>query len=397
MNLLFITSRLPYPPLQGDRLRAFHQLRLLSRRHRLTLLAPIFRPAERAQAASLAAFCEQIELVPASPWRGAWRAAWGTPSGLPWQTLYFCEPGLITRARELLRRLPIDLVHVQLIRSAPVVAALGGWPRVLDLIDALSLNMDRQAGRERAPMSWLWRAEAGRLLRYEQAMMRQFTRLTISTEQDRSVIGDYANLRVVPQAVDGAQFPFMTEGREPALLVFSGRLGYFPNADAALYLVRDILPLIRRQLPQVRVELVGADPPLRVRRLARVPGVTVTGYVDNPHAYLARATVAVVPMRAGSGMQNKVLEAMSSGVPVVATPYALGGLAVRDGEHLRIGCDAPQLAECVLELLRDVAQRERLARNARQLVEANYGWDTAVAALEQVYIEAIAAGRSGIA
>ena len=391
MDILFIASRLPYPPLQGDRRRAYHQLRWLSRRHRVTLVAPVWHRAEAAGAAELAPFCAHVELVPLSAWRGAWRAGWGTPTGLPWQTLYYGDPALSERVRVVLERQPVDLAHVQLIRCARVGAVLSGVPRVLDFIDALSLNLARRAARERGLLAWLWREEARRAGRYERELIRHFTQLVITTEQDRAAIGDYPNLRIVPNGVDTELFPFVASGREAALLVFSGRLGYFPNADAAAYLVEEILPLIRREVPEAQVALVGADPPARVRRLARVPGVKVTGYVDSVHAYLARATVAVVPMRGGTGMQLKMLEAMASGAPVVATPFALGGLPARDGEELCIAGSTTQFAERVLELLRDPARRDRLAHNARRMVEVHCGWGPAVAALERVYAEAVAA------
>jgi sugar transferase (PEP-CTERM/EpsH1 system associated) len=391
MHILFVASRLPYPPLQGDRRRAYHQLRLLSRQHRVTLVAPVSRRGEAAGAAKLVPYCAHIELVPVSPWRGAWRAAWGTPTGLPWQTLYSADPALSQRVRIVLQREPVDLAHVQLIRGAPTGAVLSGVPRVLDFIDALSLNMARRAERQRGLMAWLWRQEAARAGRYERELIHQFTRLVITTEQDRAAIGDYPNLRIVPNGVDSEQFSFVATGREPALLVFSGRLGYFPNADAAAYLVEEILPLIRRQVPEAQVALVGADPPARVRRLERVAGVKVTGYVESVHAYLARAAVAVVPMRAGTGMQLKMLEAMASGAPVVATPFALGGLPARDGAELYIAHTTTQFAERVVELLRDRALRARLALNARRMVEAHCGWGPAVEALERVYAEAVAA------
>ena len=151
---------------------------------------------------------------------------------------------------------------------------------------------------------------------------------------------------------------------------------------------RPELPHLRQE-PDARFLIVGAAPPLRVRRLARLPGVEVTGYVHRIQDYLVHSSVAVAPMQAGSGIQNKVLEAMASGTPVVATPNALGGIETREGEHVLVARDAEGLAEQVVRLLKDPALRPCLARNARRLVENKYTWERSLAMLEEVYRLAI--------
>jgi polysaccharide biosynthesis protein PslH len=392
MHILFVASRLPYPPLQGDRLRAYHQLRLLSQRHTITLVAPLANAAEAEQRVHLDPYCAHIEFLPPQRSAGLWRVLAGWPSGLPWQTLYWAHPRWAQRVQALAHTRAVDLVHVQLIRMAPVAAALGRYPRVLDLIDALSVNMARRAAREPAWRAWVWRAEAKRVLAYERRLLHDYSRLTVSSASDAAAIGASPHLHVVPNGVDLARFPFHLAPRDPARLVFTGRLSYFPNADAAEYLVRDILPRVQVQVPEVLVDLVGADPSPRVQALARQPGVTVTGYVPDLHSYLARATLAVAPLRAGSGMQLKVLEAMASGTPVVASPLALGGLPASPGEHLLLAPDANQFADKIVALLRDTETRQRLAHRARALVERQFTWEASVAQLEQVYAQARAPG-----
>jgi glycosyltransferase involved in cell wall biosynthesis len=165
---------------------------------------------------------------------------------------------------------------------------------------------------------------------------------------------------------------------------------YFPNVEAARWFVERVLPLVRREEPKVKLSIVGARPVPSVQRLAAVSGVDVTGFVPRLRDHLARAAVAVAPMRSGSGMQFKVIEAMAMGTPVVATPFALGGLKAIDGKHLLVAESAEAFAAKLVLLLRDQVLQRRLSHHAGRLVEDNYTWERTVEALERVYSLALA-------
>lgn len=385
MKILFIASRFPYPPIQGDRVRGYHFLRLLSRSHNITLVTPVSGLVDSQAQQIVTQLCERWVPVRVSQWQAVAHLGRFPFSALPLQTLYFCPPVIQKCVQTLVQEEPFDLIHVQLARMAPVADGLGGVPKVIDFIDALSLNMRRRAVRERWPMKWLFHLEARRMARYERGLVSCFDRQIVSSPLDKEAIGAYESLHVIPNGVAIEDFPYSEDGRENNLIVFTGRMGYFPNAEAAFYFVTQVFPLIRRQVQDARFLIVGADPPHRVRKLAKPPGIEVTGYVPRIQDYLAQATVAVAPIQAGTGIQNKVLEAMATGAPVVATPYALGGIEAVDGEHLLVAEDAEGLAEQVVRLLRDPALRRRLARNARRLVEEKYTWERSVAMLEKVY------------
>lgn len=387
MRILFVASRFPYPPSHGDRVRAFHHIRLLSRRHTVVLIVPALEELSEEAIASVERYCERIELVPVSKWKRFVRLASGLSSGLPLQTLYFFDPSVKKRVKLLLEKERFDLLHVQLVRMAPVADGLDARvPLVLDFIDALSVNMGRRSKRERGLLAAITAWESRALLRYEKALTKRYDQLIVSSPFDREVIGSTSNLHVVPNGVDIIANAFQEEeGREPGTIIFTGSMWYFPNVDAITWFAEEVFPLVKQEIPYAHLMIVGANPTAAVQRLSLIPSVTVTGYVTSVPSYLARASVAVAPMQSGSGMQFKVIEAMSSGTPVVATPYALGGLEGSHGEHLMVAEDAKAFASQVVHLLSDAGARRKLAHNARRLVEEKYSWDQTVNTLEKVY------------
>ncbi|MEM2370846.1 MAG: glycosyltransferase [Candidatus Bathyarchaeia archaeon] len=389
MKMLFIASRFPYPLIQGDRVRAYHFLRLLSLRHEITLVTPISYSVDSGFQEVIPHICKRWIEVPFRQQEAIMNLLSFPFSGLPMQVLYFCPPAIQRTFQELIREESYELLHVQLARMAPVAESVTGVPKVIDFIDALSLNMYRRAKREQWPLNWVFHLETQRMVRYERRLISFFDQQVVSSPLDKKAMGDFETIHVIPNGVNLSDFPYNESGRDDGLIVFTGRMGYFPNAEAAIHFTTRIFPLIRKQVPDARFLIVGADPPRRVRSLAKLPGIEVTGYVPRIQDYLARATVAVAPMQAGTGIQNKLLEAMASGVPVVATPYALGGIEVIDGEHLLVAEDDKEFAEKVVRLLKDRALRCRLARNARRLVEEKYTWERSVEMLEEVYQRAI--------
>lgn len=396
MKILFVAPRFCYPPIRGDQVRSYHFIRILSVRHHVTLVAPVSPGFDEKVHEAETHLGARWIAVPIRGWERVRNLGRFLSSSLPLQVLYFCLPSMKRIVQELTREESFDLIHVQLARMAPSVSEIEEVPKVLDFIDALSLNMRRRSQRERWPLRWAFRLEAERMGRYEEQLVSLFDEQVVSSPADKSAIGEYETLHVIPNGVNIEDFPYSEYGREDKVIVFSGRMGYFPNAEAAVYFATRVFPLIRREEPKARFVVVGADPPRRVRRLSRLKGIEVTGYVSRMHDYLSSATVSVAPMFSGTGIQNKVLEAMASGVPVVATPYAVSAIEAIRGEHLLVAEDAQGLAECVLRLLKDATLRERLARNARCLVEARYSWQRSVAALEEVYLRAVNKRRSRV-
>lgn len=310
----------------------------------------------------------------------------GGMSRVPLQAALYESRRMRQAIAEARRVDPYDVAHVQLARMAPYLDDIRPIPHVVDLVDALSLNMERRARHDRGLWRWVARLEGQRLARYERAVCDSADQALVGSPMDRESLGSPPKLAVVTSGVDLAEFSYRRAGREPDTVIFSGNMGYFPNVQAALWLGRTILPAIGRAIPGVRLRIVGARPDRRILSLARHdPRITVEDHVETVSSHLRRAAVAVAPMQAGSGQQLKVLEAMASGTPVVATTLAASGIEARRGEHLLVADEPDAFAAHVIRLLRDPALAGDLAEGARRLVEDRYTWERSVAEIEHIY------------
>lgn len=392
MRALFLVSRLPVPPWRGDQMRAFHHLRVLARRHEVTCCALVWRqppPALRAEVEALGVRLVTVPIGYAGALPALGRALVGDRR--PLQVLLFLRQRARRAVAALIAQGGFDVVHAQLVRTVPYLPEVGP-PVVLDLIDALSANFGRRAQRERGPLAPVAALEARRLAAFEPAAMARAARCLAVSAVDATLLGGHG-IDVVPNGVDVDAFAYQADGRPPACLVFAGNLGYFPNVDAAGWLAQDIFPRVRAAIPSAELRLVGARPARAVRALTALPGVTLRAAVPSMPPELAAATVAMVPMRSGTGLQNKVLEAMAVGTPVVTTPQVAEPLRGRAGEHFVVADGADALAAAAVGLLREPARARAMAVAARRLVETLYRWETSADAVEAAWIAATQADR----
>lgn len=384
MKILVLTSRFPYPIEKGDKLRAYHQIRVLAARHQIVLIALAEHPPTAESLEALAAFCEEIHVLPLSRWQAWGRLLKGFFRGWPLQCGYFYTDRLRKKIHRLVRAHQPDHVYCQLIRMAPYATALD-LPRTLDYMDAFSIGMQRRADHMRMPFKWVFQREARFARAFERKMFDHFDHHSIISEQDRSYLDlpHPENVRVIPNGVD-TQF-FSPDGSSGTFeVVFVGNMSYFPNVVAARFLVRKIMPRIWARRPQARVLLAGANPTMEVRTMAS-PQVVVSGWLDDVRDAYRQAQVFVAPLFSGSGQQNKILEAMAMALPVVTTPMVNRAIGATAGQSVLLAESGEHFAHLILDLLRKAQLRTLLGTNARAFVEAHFSWEAAVAPLESLF------------
>jgi polysaccharide biosynthesis protein PslH len=386
MKICFVTPRFPYPAIKGDTLRAFHQLKALSGRHQLTLVSLNDRPVTANQLAPVGMLCERVRVVTQPTWRSALRTGAGLFGTEPLQVSYYRTARFRQMLDSVLAADKYDAIHVSLIRMAPHVWDLvaGRVPVVLDLVDCISLNLMSRRDERRGPARALYGLEYRRVRDYERAVASHFPRLVISSPVDRAVLGDRAH--VIPNGVDLDAFPFQgPDDRRRQTLIFTGNMAYPPNEEAARWFVRRVWPLLQARWPCLRLEIAGASPGAKVRALADWPGVSVLGRVPSIAEHLGCATVSICPLQSGSGIQNKVLEALAVGTPVVSTTVGNQGTQATPERELLVA-DSPEDFACAVDrLLRDSDLRARLATYGRAFVEERFQWSAHARALEALY------------
>lgn len=308
--------------------------------------------------------------------------------------------GMQPLVRQELDEFRPDVVHVSSGRLAMLVDELGRVPSVLAALDAWHLNVEARRSLAPGSLRLAYTLERHNVQRFEASRYPRFDAVTVVTPADRDALRQVhptMDVTVIPNGVDPRFVaPVGAPARDPDLLVFTGVMDYAPNVAAARFLADQLLPRVRAVRPSARLALVGRNPSAEVRALGNRDGVEVTGEVPDVRPWLARGAVFVCPMQNGTGIKNKLLEAMASGAACVATPLATQGLGVRPGEHLLVATEAEELARQVLDVLDRPALATRLGEAARALVRANFAWETVARAYEDVYDRARMARSPGV-
>ena len=324
MRILFVT---PYIP-SRIRVRPYYLITSLSKFHDVSLVSLLCDEYERELAQDISGYCSSIDLVPLSRARAYSNCLRALPTLTPLRVAYYRSPAFITTIRQVIRKQQIDVVHGELIKVVPALQAVLAQehiPCLYDSVDCISSYLEQQYSTVRNPLKKVFvYSELQKMRHYEPRVLAGFDKVTITSAHDSKYLMARNNklqpIQVVPNGVDTAYFAPLATPREADSLVFCAKLDYYPNSQAILYFCREVLPLIWQQRPQVRLTIVGSNPPQTIRDLSADQRITVTGSVPDVRPYLGKATVALAPLQVAAGMQNKVLEALAMGVPMVATP-----------------------------------------------------------------------------
>ncbi len=393
-ELLFLAHRIPYPPQKGDKIRSWHILSHLSQRYRVHLACFIDDPDDWRHVDRLREICGECHFAELKPSIAKLRCLSGFVTGEALTLPFYRDAGLGAWVRDLVGRREVGGCYVFSSAMAQYVTgdAFASLRRVMDFVDVDSEKWRQFATRKSWPVSRLYRREGQRLLQFDRAIAAEFDANVLVSAAEAKLFkrlspGTAQKTFAIRNGVDSNYFSPERHYENPypsgdSPLVLTGAMDYWPNAEAASWFAKEVLPSVRQSVPGATFCIVGSDPLPEVRQLERLTGVTVTGRVPDIRPYLAHASVAVAPLRIGRGVQNKVLEAMAMAVPVVATPEAIEGLEV-NGEVL-VASDARELTDRIVSLLRS-AKRKEIGNRARAKVVSDYGWTTSLAGLTSLF------------
>lgn len=416
LRILFLTQIIPYPPDSGPKVKTWHVLRYLAERGHQITLASFVRPDEVGHVAALRQVCSEVHTVPIRRSRLADLGYWlrSLATGRPFLIERDDQVGMRRCIRELMSRTEFDAIHADQLSMAQfaspsrgIVSASGrlsssGEGRkpmlVFDAHNAVWTLVERMAQAVNPVLKPVVRLEARRVKAYEAMLMQAYDHVLAVTEIDRRLLlqavqetnsraHTLAPITVIPIAIDAQALQPVQRVPSSLNVLTLGTLHYPPNADGIRWFVREVFPLVCERISQVSLTIVGKNPPPDFLELeASQPGrIRVTGYVSELTPYFQQAALMVVPVRAGSGMRVRILEAFARGMPMVTTTIGLEGIDATPGEEILVADTAEDFARAVVSLLNDARLQHSLAEKGRRLAETRYDWRVVLSALDQIY------------
>lgn len=380
MKLVVLCPRFPYPLEKGDKLRIFHQLKLLREQFQICLICVVREEPDPTDLSVIEDLVDQCYCIHIPISTRKWSAAKALLSGSPLQCGYYYSAKAQREIDAIIQDFKPDHIYCQLIRMAKYVAHYT-TPKTIDYMDAFGIGMERRASVSKGFEKWLYTIDARRTRAYEQQIYSNFDNHTIISTQDRQHIGDGSlDITINPNGIDTAYFAPMDSQVEYDI-GFVGNMGYLPNVQAAEYLINDL-----ELANKYTVIIAGARPDKRVKLLEK-PTVTITGWVDDVRKSYASSSVFVAPLWSGTGQQNKILEAMAMGLPCVTTSTVNKAIGATHREEIMVAENKGQFLSAIEELLSNEELYNKLKINARKFVRATYSWQHNVDVLSKIFTQ----------
>jgi sugar transferase (PEP-CTERM/EpsH1 system associated) len=385
MKLFIITSRIPFPLDKGDKLRIYHQMKSLAKDHDVYLCALQLPFSKQNPAAyqELKAFCKEVFILKLSALQILLSLTKALATKTPFQTALFTTKTAKKTVHNLVQKVKPEHIYCQLTRAAEYVKN-AKEPKTIDYMDVFSKGMERRAHKAPLYLKWLYLWEASKQRNYERSLFGKFNNHTIITKEDRAFVNHPKNLeiKIIKNGVDFAHFkPQKTEIKYD--IVFVGNMGYAPNIDAAEFLCKDLLPILQKEIPKIKILLAGTQPSKAVLKL-QSNSVTVSGWMQDIRKAYASSTLFIAPMRIGTGLQNKLLEAMAMNKPCISTSLAANPINAPE-QALLVGNTKEELAALSLELLQNEAKRTQVSTNGHEFVKNTFEWSKTTEELNKLF------------
>jgi len=384
MRILFLAHRLPYPPDKGDKIRSFRELEGLARHHEVDLFCFYDQPEDRQYIPRVQGYCHQVYAEELSWLRSRAQASLATALGRPFTTAFYHSPTMASHVREALAARNYDLIFVFSSSMAPYVES-ASLPVILDMVDVDSDKWTQYARHTSAPASWLWLAEGKKLAKCEENWTRKFSMTLLCTGAEVEIL----KRNLPDERIEALENHLDTGYFNPAgievtsgiaalqpYIIFTGSMDYFPNIDAVTFFYQNVFPRIRARMPESRFVIAGRNPSREILRIAQDPAVIVTGTVADMRPYLLGASAAVAPLRVARGVQNKILEAMAMGLPVVASGVAAKALPTDLLPVIHVEDDPEEIANFLIgQLQQELPATQPAIRHTLLEYYCRLGWE----------------------
>ncbi len=384
MKIFYITPRIPFPIDKGDKLRAFYQIKYLSKNHEIFLFSFDETLEYNSNNNPLLNLCEKVVVIPLTKFKIFLNLLRKVFSSLPFQTAFYFNPKIKKEILNKIDEYKPDVIYCQLIRTAEYVKDINHVPKVLDYVDIISKGLERRIFKSNFFMKLLIKIELKRVKNYEKKLFELFDNSIIISKEDRNYMpfDKKEDVKVIPNGID-MDYYFPMESEKTYDLFFSGNLNYPPNIDAAVFITKKILPLLLKQKPNIKILIAGASPSRKILSLAS-ENVIVKGWIDDIREYYKKARIFIAPMQIGTGLQNKLLQAMAMKIPCVASELTVKGLIDGAKDVVLVAKSPEEYSNLIIKLLDDDEFRNTISLKGYNFVKMHYKWEDIIRNLEEI-------------
>lgn len=376
-KLLVITSRFPFPLDKGDKLRIYHQIKQLAKSAEVHLISLSNQTISDEQLAELKEFCNTVNVYRINKLGSFFSLVEALFTKKPFQVALFYNRSIHKSIQAKIREIQPDHLYCQLVRCAEYVKEEFDIRKTIDFMDVLSKGIERRISTSPFYLKKVLQIEAERLKIYENIMFEYFDSHAIISSQDQELIYHTKRneIQIIPNGIDTEFFSPKENKKKEFSLLFNGNMQYQPNVKSAIYIVNNILPLVQKEIPQVNLLISGTSPTKEILDLASEK-VTISGWMDDIRDAYNNAEVFIAPMQIGTGLQNKLLEAMAMQLPCVTSKLANNALKAKPNKEILIGNSKEEYAQLIIELLKNPSKREEIALTGQQYVRENFNWES---------------------